>query len=310
MIRTQNKSVKIITMLIFFIFIVSCKNDTGLVTELTLVSNDTIISWVKRHTFPMSKGLNFKDTLGNKINHDSILKIESSRDFRFDYFVNQSNKVVEVVVNIATDEDKVFFDYMTNLNTSSYMEGTNTNIDIDKLLIMNESKTKAISQQILTDNIELIEIYKNDQTDRNSDNIDWSVVSKRDSIREMRVYELIDSNRLQTSKDYFNAAMIFQHGENSIAYAMAVNLMKKAIELDSTANKWLFAAAIDRYLLSKNESQIFGTQYQKLGQDQPWQLGKMDTTKISDAQRMVYGVETLVQQREKVKRMNKLSDKN
>ena len=169
--------------------------------------------------------------------------------------------------------------------------------------------TIAYSQDKPKDNQELIEIYKNDQADRLTDNIDWEIVSKKDSLREVRIYQLLDSNIVQTSLDYHNAAMIFQHGGDSTAYGMAVKLMRKSIELDSTANKWLLAAAIDRYLLSIDEPQIYGTQYQKFGSE-PWQLGKMDTTKISDAERIEYGVETLAQQREKVKRMNlkKLSE--
>ena len=170
---------------------------------------------------------------------------------------------------------------------------------------MNKENSKTISEQTLTDNSELIEIYQNDQTDRQTDNIDWSVVSKNDSLREVRIYQLLDSSKVRTSKDYHNAAMIFQHGGDSIAYGMAVKLMRKSIELDSTANKWLLAAAIDRHLLSKDEPQIYGTQYQKFGKDEPWQIGKMDTTKISDAERIEYGVETLGEQREKVKRMNR-----
>ena len=168
--------------------------------------------------------------------------------------------------------------------------------------------TEVVEQA--SDNQELIEIYKNDQSDRRSENIDWSAVSKRDSLREVRIYELLDSNKVNTSLDYHNAAMIFQHGGDSTAYGMAVKLMKKSIELDSTANKWLLAAAIDRYLLSKDEPQIYGTQYQRKGQNEPWELGKIDTTRITDAERIEYGVETLAQQREKVKRFNskKISD--
>ncbi|MEW7278231.1 tetratricopeptide repeat protein [Aquimarina sp. 2201CG1-2-11] len=169
----------------------------------------------------------------------------------------------------------------------------------------NKENSKTEIDEPIRDNAELIEIYRNDQADRQVDNIDWNVVSKRDSLRELRVYQLLDSNKVRTSKDYHNAAMIFQHGGDSIAYGMAVKLMEKSIELDSTTNKWLLAAAIDRYLLSKDEPQIYGTQYQKFGKDEPWQLGKMDTTKISDAERIEYGVETLAQQREKVKRMNR-----
>jgi tetratricopeptide (TPR) repeat protein len=167
------------------------------------------------------------------------------------------------------------------------------------------NKEKETPELHLTDNAELKEIYKNDQGDRQTENIDWSVVSKNDSLREVRIYQLLDSNKVRTSKDYHNAAMIFQHGGDSAAYGMAVKLMRKSIELDSTANKWLLAAAIDRYLLSKDEPQIYGTQYQKFGQDEPWETGEIDTTKISDTERIEYGVKTLSQQREKVKRMNK-----
>lgn len=163
--------------------------------------------------------------------------------------------------------------------------------------------------EVILDNDELVEIYKADQADRQTQPIDWNIVLKMDSLREVRIYELLDSNKVRTSLDYHNAAMIFQHGRDSVAYGMAVKLMKKSIELDSTANKWLLAAAIDRYLLSKGEPQIYGTQYLKM-RDQPWELREIDTTKITDAERIEYGVETLAQQKEKVKRMNskKLSD--
>ena len=164
-------------------------------------------------------------------------------------------------------------------------------------------KTTIETQEKIVDNPELIEIYKIDQADRKIDNIDWNIVSKRDSLREVRIYELLDSNKIRTSLDYHNAAMIFQHGRDSIAYGMAVKLMRKSIELDSTANKWLLAAAIDRDLLSRNKPQIYGTQYWKM-KDQPWELSEIDTTKITDAERIEYGVETLAQQREKVKQMN------
>lgn len=169
---------------------------------------------------------------------------------------------------------------------------------------MNKENTKVVSEQTLSDNMELIEIYKNDQADRRTNNIDWSLVSKNDSLREVRIYQLLDSNKVKTSKDYHNAAMIFQHGGDSTAYGMAVKLMHKSIELDSTANKWLLAAAIDRHLLSTNKPQIYGTQYFRM-KGEPWELREIDTTQISDAERIEYGVETLSEQREKVKRMNK-----
>lgn len=157
----------------------------------------------------------------------------------------------------------------------------------------------------VADNLELIEIYTNDQADRQTDNIDWNVVLKRDSTRERRVYELLDSSLVKTSKDYHNAAMVFQHGADSVAYGMAVKMMRKSIEMDSTANKWLLAAAIDRDLMSRNKPQIYGTQYHKMGEG-PWELGEIDTTQITDAERIAYGVETLAEQHERVKSMNRI----
>ena len=155
------------------------------------------------------------------------------------------------------------------------------------------------------DNPELLEIYRSDQADRSAATIDWLTVSKRDSLRQIRVYELLDSNKVRTSMDYQNAAMVFQHGRDSVAYGMAVKLMKKSVELNPEADKWLLAAAIDRDLLSRNKPQIYGTQYY-IKQDGTWELRKIDTTKVTDADRIEYGVETLAQQRELVKQMNKL----
>jgi len=161
-------------------------------------------------------------------------------------------------------------------------------------------------QPKIKDNDELNTLYKEDQSDRKGDNIniEWSVVSKRDKIRRARVNELLNAHLVRTSKDHSNAAMIFQHGGDTIASEMAVKMMRKAIELDPSINKWLLAAAIDRNLLGKGQPQIYGTQFEKMG-DQPWQLSKIDTTKVSDEERKIYGVGTLAEQREKVIIMNK-----
>ena len=85
------------------------------------------------------------------------------------------------------------------------------------------------TKKLVEDNQELAEIYKTDQSDRRVDKIDWKVVSKRDSIRRVRVYELLEANEVQTAGDYHHAAMIFQHGGDSTAYGMAVRLMKKSL---------------------------------------------------------------------------------
>ena len=168
----------------------------------------------------------------------------------------------------------------------------------------NNADKKNKEQAAMKDNEELKILYSEDQSDRSSDDIDWSIVSVNDSLRETRVFELLDSNLVRTSLDYSNAAMIFQHGSDTIASGMAVKMMTKAIELDTTIDKWLLAAAIDRDFMRREQPQIYGTQYVR-SNDEPWKLYDMDTTMISDEERIEYGVGTLTEQLARVEMMNK-----
>lgn len=161
-------------------------------------------------------------------------------------------------------------------------------------------------------NQELAELYRNDQSDRqqiamiNMDFEYFKQLKYRDSTRLARVYQLLDSNRLSTGQDYYNAAMIFQHGGEIRHSEAAVALMRKAVGLDSTVNKWLLAAAIDRNLVKQGRPQIYGTQFVK-DDNGIWFRCSMDTTAISDEERKEFNVETLAEQREKLKSFNKIS---
>lgn len=154
------------------------------------------------------------------------------------------------------------------------------------------------------DNTELAQMYREDQAARMAVPIDWNTLNWQDSIRRNRVNDLIKEGKLLTGKDYYHSAMIFQHGNDTIASAMAVSHIKKAITLDSTVNKWLLAAAIDRDFMRRNQPQVYGTQFIKMGDNAPWERYKIDTTKVTDAERQYYHVETLAQQRQKERNMN------
>jgi tetratricopeptide (TPR) repeat protein len=156
------------------------------------------------------------------------------------------------------------------------------------------------------DNEELREIYRADQSERSTHNIDWKMMHKNDSVRMARVYELLRTDNVRTGQDHYHAAMVFQHGSDTVASAMAVRMMRKAIELDTTVSKWLLAAAIDRDLMRRNQPQIYGTQYYKAG-DGPWQRYRIDSTKVSDAERKEFGVESLAEQKRKERMLNKQS---
>jgi tetratricopeptide (TPR) repeat protein len=155
-----------------------------------------------------------------------------------------------------------------------------------------------------TDNFELQKMFDEDQSSRMLNNIDWSILSLQDKSRESRVYELINSGLITTAKDYYNSAMIFQHGNDTSASSMAIKHMKRAIELDSTIEKWLLAAAIDRDLMKRGMPQIYGTQYVMNNEEGKWKLYKIDTTKITDDERKIYHVETLQEQLEKERILN------
>jgi hypothetical protein len=98
--------------------------------------------------------------------------------------------------------------------------------------------------EVIRDNEELVEIYKEDQADRQTQPIDWTVVSKRDSLREVRIYELLDSNKVRTSLDYHNAAMIFQQ-------VISSSNRQIFIKQRGTSNLW--------YSILENERPSMGT---------------------------------------------------
>ena len=156
------------------------------------------------------------------------------------------------------------------------------------------------------DNSELQKMYDSDQSSRmaNDIDIDWILLSKQDKEREVRVYEMIKAGQITTGKDYYNSAMIFQHGNDTIASSMAVKHMKKAIELDSTINKWLLAAAIDRDLMRRKKPQIYGTQFVIYNGETKWKRYEIDTTQVTDEQRKFYNVETLAEQLEREREIN------
>lgn len=154
-------------------------------------------------------------------------------------------------------------------------------------------------------NEELQKMADADQQSRMAANINWSVLSKEDSIRRVRVFELIKEGKLHTGKDYLNAGIIFQHGNDTVASGMAVKSFEKALQLDSSLNRWWYAAAVDRDLMRRGQPQIYGTQYIKNQHTNgKFRRYTIDTTKVTDAERRYYGVETLAGQVVKERTMN------
>lgn len=94
-----------------------------------------------------------------------------------------------------------------------------------------------------------------------------------------------------SAADYHHAALVFQHGNKSEHYKLAHKFAEKAVELGDTSAKWLYAATLDRWLLSIGQPQKFGTQFRKNNKGN-WELAPTDKT-VSDGERAEYNVPPL-----------------
>jgi hypothetical protein len=164
----------------------------------------------------------------------------------------------------------------------------------------------ALEDSAAKDNAELARLYSEDQKDREQGpnaNIDWPAVSKRDGERRERARQIVAQGGATTSTDYYNAAMIYQHGSEVPDYDEANRLAMKAVELDPTNKdaRWLAAAAKDRSLMWQGKPQLYGTQFKKV--DGRWILWEVDPT-ITDEERARWNVPPLQEQRKKLETLN------
>lgn len=114
----------------------------------------------------------------------------------------------------------------------------------------------------------LAQVYVADQVDRqalHAGNLSREQMEARDRERRKLVMVLLQSGKIQTSDDYFAAAMVFQHGESPADYRMAHALSTLAARLSTapTETTWLMAATWDRLMRSLGHPQWYGTQYSK-----------------------------------------------
>jgi hypothetical protein len=109
-------------------------------------------------------------------------------------------------------------------------------------------------------NQELRLIFEEDQGDRASGLV-AELVPERDADRRHRVAAAIDAGGLVEPADYYNAAMVFQHGVDLGDYWRAHELAVKAADRGYRQARWLAAAAYDRWLMSQGRPQKYGTRY-------------------------------------------------
>ena len=166
--------------------------------------------------------------------------------------------------------------------------------------------TQPSVTKTVDDNSELARLYQEDQADRapvDAGSIDWGSVTKRDRARLLRVKELYKQNLLRTGVDYYNAAMILQHGDTAEDYLLAHELCVVAISKGETRGKWLAAASEDRFLTKIGRSQRFGTQYEAQAGG-PYRLLTVEAG-VSDDLRRALDVPSLAEARSREVELNK-----
>jgi hypothetical protein len=153
-------------------------------------------------------------------------------------------------------------------------------------------------------NAELTRLCAEDQADREAGGkIDSSVMSQRDAERRKRVKEIAGQGGLKQAGDYYHAALVFQHGDQAEDYKRAHDWSLKALELDPQypAARWLAAATLDRYLMSRGRPQLYGTQTKKV--DGKWVLWNVDPA-VTDEERARWDVPPLAESRQRAEKLN------
>lgn len=156
------------------------------------------------------------------------------------------------------------------------------------------------NQPKIIDNYKLKRIYKLDQSSRNNTNMDPDTLSKLDSQNKYIVIQMLIMGKIRTAMDYYRAAMILQHGNNTDDYKLAFSLSKIAATLKPNDKHilWLTAATWDRILMSKNVPQWYGTQYYQETPNSPIFLYRIDENIITDKERLSLNLPTLHEAKE------------
>lgn len=181
---------------------------------------------------------------------------------------------------------------------------------IDLVVASNTPKAALASDRPVA-NPALQALMEQDQAARSGGTIDWKKVTEEDTVRRAEVMKLVASGALMTADDYFNAALIFQHGQQPEDIRMAFSLSTIAIKLDpeNKRARWLSAASWDRILMQLDKPQWYGTQFRKAhAPGSKFELYKLDETAVTDEDRKVLNVPTLDEAKARVKSMN-ASDK-
>jgi hypothetical protein len=165
----------------------------------------------------------------------------------------------------------------------------------------------APATSVGADNERLRAIVQADQAERENEwkPEDFQSILQRDAERRAEVQSELSSGRVLTSSDYFNAALVMQHGQGleDIRMAHALATISASLDPSNRSAKWLKAASWDRMMSTQKKPQWYGTQYVRDGAGK-WALYAVDETAVTDEDRTALGAPSLAEAKKRVEIMN------
>ena len=149
---------------------------------------------------------------------------------------------------------------------------------------------------------ELQTIVDADQADREGGVMKPGAVF-RDRERRQRVGQIFGEGCFKSAKDFANAALVYQHGDQSDHYLQTFLWSKRSVELGYERQKRMMAFSIDRYLISKGHKQLFASQASKVFDSPCWCLQQVESTLPAELRKQYMGT-TLEDQIRWVDEMN------
>jgi hypothetical protein len=134
-------------------------------------------------------------------------------------------------------------------------------------------------------------LFAADQAARQSTPIDRNRIAQEDAQRRNETLNYLTTGQISAPESLYYAAFIFQHGNCPEHYDLAHQLAEQAVQRGYTQARWIYAASLDRALMSRGLPQKYGTQYVSYG-DGPLQLYEYDPT-TTDEERQQYDVPPL-----------------
>jgi hypothetical protein len=118
----------------------------------------------------------------------------------------------------------------------------------------------------MTINLQLEQLYLDDKSDRQL--FDEGKISEK-QLRQNDTYRQEVLNTILPTLDETEiwnchyACLLLMHSWSDVpaTYKLAHDYAQKAIKLGSNVTKWLYAASLDRWLVSQGKKQKFGTQF-------------------------------------------------